>query len=139
MEYGHTANQKIHQMLYGQTRHMLTCKAERRGMQVALQDEAYTSQTCPACGRRHKPKGREYRCPCGFHYHLDAVGAYNIHAKYLGSGPVIGAMPSPIDVRYTPHMRCSSARKDRVRIPRFSRGENVDMVRQNGQTVPMHG
>ena len=108
LDYGPRANQKIHQMLHGQTRHMLTYKAELLGMGIALQDEAYTSQTCPACGRRHKPRGREYRCPCGFHYHRDGVGAYNIRAKYLGSGPVVGAMASPIGVRHTPHMRCSS-------------------------------
>ena len=119
LDYGHMSNQKIHQMLHGQTRHMLTYKAERLGMEIALQDEAYTSQTCPACGRRHKPRGREYRCACGFHYHRDGVGAYNIRAKYLGSDPVVGAMASPIGVRYSPHMRCSSAREDRERIPRL--------------------
>jgi putative transposase len=119
LNYGHTANQKIHQMLHGQTRHMLTYKAERLGMRVILQNEAYTSQTCPACGRRHKPSGREYRCSCGFQYHRDGVGAYNIRAKYMGSGPVVGAMASPTGMRFTPHMRCSSARLDRKRIPRL--------------------
>lgn len=37
------------------------------------------------------------------------VGAWNIRQKYLGSGPVVGAMASPSGVRYRPHMRCSSA------------------------------
>ncbi len=112
LDYGPKANQKIHQMPHGQLRHMLTYKAERRGMRVTLQDEAYTSQTCPAGGRRHKPRGREDRCPCGFHYHRNGVGAYNIGARYLGSGPVVGVMASPLGVRYTPHMRFSSARED---------------------------
>ncbi|MHB9144971.1 MAG: transposase [Symbiobacteriia bacterium] len=59
--------------LHGATRHMLTYKAARLGMATDLQDEAYTSQTCPACGHRHKPSGREYRCACGFRYHRDGV------------------------------------------------------------------
>lgn len=109
LDYGRKANQKLHQMLHGATRHLLTYKAARLGMATDLQDEAYTSQTCPACRRRHKPSGREYRCACGFRYHRDGVGSWNIRQKYLGSGPVVGAMVSPSGVRYHPHMRCSSA------------------------------
>ena len=119
LDYGRRANQKIHQMPHGQTRHLLTYKAERLGMRVALQDEAYTSQGCPACSRRHEPNGREYRCVCGFHYHRDGVGSFNVRAMYLGSGPVVGVMASPIGVRYTPHMRCSSTLASRERIPRL--------------------
>src|SRR5499427_9569329 len=32
------------------------CKAAAAGIAVQLIDEAYTSQTCPRCMRRHKPK-----------------------------------------------------------------------------------
>ncbi len=110
LDLGATGNQKVHQMLHGATRHMLTYKAARVGMAVDLQDEAYTSQTCPACGHRRKPSGRDYRCACGFRYHRDGVGAWNIRQKYLGSGPVVGAMAAPSGVWYHPHMRCSSAR-----------------------------
>ncbi|NJL61268.1 MAG: IS200/IS605 family element transposase accessory protein TnpB [Methylacidiphilales bacterium] len=78
VDYGKKANQKIHQMLHGQTRQMLTYKAEKAGMKVALQDERYTSQTCPQCGKRHKPKNRVYKCSCGFKFHRDGVGAINI-------------------------------------------------------------
>lgn len=109
LDYGRKANQKLHQMLHGATRHMMSYKAHRLGMETDLQDEAYTSQTCPACGRRHKPSGRDYSCTCGFRYHRDGVGAWNIRQKYLGSGPVVGATASPTGVRYHPHMRCSSA------------------------------
>ena len=106
---GHVGNQRIHQMPSGQVRHMLTYKAEGRGMQVVLVPEAYTSQTCPCCGKRYKPRGRVYRCSrCGFAFHRDGVGAINIRQKYTASGPVVGAMASPIGVRYQPHLRCSS-------------------------------
>ncbi|KKN16006.1 hypothetical protein LCGC14_0980310 [marine sediment metagenome] len=110
LDYGKKANQKIHQMVSGKTRFLLTYKAELRGMEVALQDEAYTTQTCPACGHRKKPKGREYSCCCGFSYHRDGVGSLNIRNKYLGCGPVVGVMAPPTGLRYHPHVRV--ARKE---------------------------
>lgn len=103
LDYGKKANQKIHQMISGKTRFMLTYKCERRGMSVALQDEAYTTQTCPACGNRKKLKGREYVCVCGFRYHRDGVGSFNIRAKYLNSGSVVGFMAQPTGIRFNPH------------------------------------
>src|SRR5262245_47942280 len=108
LSYGPRANEKLHQMLHGATRRLLTYKAERRGMIVVLQDEAYTSQTCPACGKRRKSRGREYVCACGFRFHRDGVGSWNIRQAYLGSGPVVGVMASPVGLRYSPHARCSS-------------------------------
>jgi putative transposase len=114
LDYGAKANQKIHQWHLGKTRWLVSYKAERLGMEVVLQDEAYTSQTCPACGKRHKPKDRNYRCSCGFQYHRDGIGAYNIRAKYLGeleTPHVVGAMMSPTGVRVL--QRCSHlARKN---------------------------
>jgi putative transposase len=118
VDYGPAANQRIHQMVTGQVRGMVTYKAKRLGMRVALQDEAYTSQECPRCGQRHKPRGRGYRCPaCGFHFHRDGVGAINIRRKYLGLGPVVGAMASPTGVRWHPHQHVRVARAERERIP----------------------
>jgi putative transposase len=109
IDYGHKANEKLHQMPSGLIRHMLTYKAQRRGMQVVLQNERYTSRTCPSCQRRHKPRGRRFRCPwCGFVAHRDVVGAWNIRKEYLGASPVVGAMASPSGVRYQAHMRCST-------------------------------
>ncbi len=83
-------------------RWMISYKAEQLGMEIVLQDEAYTSQTCPKCGSLHKPNGRQYRCQCGFEYHRDGAGAYNIRAKYLGNlgSAVVGPMACPIGVRY---------------------------------------
>lgn len=102
LDYGARANQNMHQWLHGQVRWMISYKAEQNGMDIVLQDEAYTSQTCPACGNLHKLGGRQYRCKCGFEYHRDGVGAYNIRAKYLGNlgSPVVGPMACPIGVRY---------------------------------------
>lgn len=105
LDYGKKANQKLHQMISGKTRWMLSYKAERFGMSIDLQEESYTSQECPACGRRHKPSGREYICRCGFRYHRDGVGGFNIRKKYLGSGPVVGVMAPPTGIRFVPNAR----------------------------------
>jgi putative transposase len=50
LDVGSTNNQKLHQWSHGHARHLLTYKAERLGMAVILQEEKYTSRTCPACG-----------------------------------------------------------------------------------------
>jgi putative transposase len=61
----------------GQFKQYLGYKLKRIGCAIETQDEAYTTQTCPVCGRRHKPAGRLYRCPCGFQGVRDEVGAVN--------------------------------------------------------------
>jgi putative transposase len=100
-DVGHANNQKIHQWSHGSVRFKLTYKAERIGMQVALQDEHYTSRTCPHCGYvRSRVKGRVFRCPkCEWTYHRDGVGSINIRQKYLGHGSVVGVMAPPISIR----------------------------------------
>jgi len=105
LDYGRKANQKLHQMVSGRMRWFISYKAQRLRMVVELQNEAYTSQECPVCGRRHKPSGRRYVCACGFRYHRDGVGGFNIRKKYLGSGPVVGDMAPPTGMRYAPHAR----------------------------------
>jgi putative transposase len=116
-DVGHTNNQKIHQWSHGSVRFKLTYKAERLGMAVALQDEHYTSRTCPCCGYvRSKIKGRLFRCPkCGWTYHRDGVGSINIRHKYLGQLPVVGVMAPPTGIRFRPH----------TRVARSWRRENV--------------
>lgn len=110
IDYGAKVNQKLHQWVAGQTRQILSYKAQRLGIDTPLQDERYTSQECPACDKRHKPRGRNYKCSCGFKFHRDGVGSINIRKKYLGiDSPVVGVMASPIGVRYRPHLQCSSA------------------------------
>ena len=54
-------------------------KAGLVGIEVQLVDPKYTSQSCPACGKRHKAKDRKYTCrDCGYTSHRDLVGARNI-------------------------------------------------------------
>jgi putative transposase len=76
---GKKTNQKISNWGHGKLRAYITYKAEAEGIQVELVNERYTSQTCPQCGCRHKPRGRRYVCgQCGFSGHRDGVGAVNI-------------------------------------------------------------
>lgn len=63
----------------------LRYKGKEKGVKIALVNEAYTSQTCPKCGHRHKPSGRIYQCKnpeCDFVGIRDIVGGANIKNKY---------------------------------------------------------
>lgn len=109
-DQGAERNQQLHQAVYGKMRWNLQYKAARYGMNTSLQEESYTSQTCPVCGNRYHPKGRKYLCSkCGFTYDRDGVGAINILAKYRGTFgvPVVGGMAPPVvGVKFTPHLQC---------------------------------
>ena len=81
---GHVQNQRMSTWAHGRIRSYITYKAGYTGMKVVLVDEAYTTQSCPTCGQRTKPKGRVYTClACGFRGHRDAVGAANILSRQL--------------------------------------------------------
>ncbi|MCA6213447.1 IS200/IS605 family element transposase accessory protein TnpB [Thermococcus bergensis] len=61
--------------------------AEEYGIEVELVDEAFTSQTCPVCGKPHKGarfvRGL-YKCPAeGLVFNADLVGAFNILKKVV--------------------------------------------------------
>ena len=66
---------------------------ENTGLKGEHLNEAGSTKTCPACGARNRPTGRDYRCKaCGFACHRDAVGAINIlqkaiHGTYVPIGP----------------------------------------------------
>ncbi len=107
IEYGNKVNQKLHQWAFSQITQMITYKAKALGIKVDIQDEAYTSQTCPFCGQKKKPSKRTYYCSrCGWHGHRDVVGASNILTKYQGwlFNPVVGAVVSPTGIRYDPDL-----------------------------------
>ncbi len=116
LDVGSKNNQKLHQWSHGSSRHQLTYKAERFGMQVVMQEESYTSKTCPACGQRRKSavQGRTFSCSkCGFRYHRDGVGSINIRAKYQGNfgSSVVGDMAPPTGMRFAPHTRVARREK----------------------------
>jgi putative transposase len=113
VDYGKIANQKISNWSHGQVRRYIEYKAAAAGIRTVLENEAYTSQTCPNCQHRMKPRGRVYRCPaCGFVGHRDIVGASNILSRYVYGElgryypsatkyrhPFITGKRSPVDTR----------------------------------------
>ncbi len=106
-KFGKVSNQKVHQWAFARLQSMICYKAELAGLKVKFVSEAYTSQTCPRCGNRKKPTNRNYHCNhCGFQYHRDGVGAINLWNKVSGFllSPVVGAMASPIGVRFNRHL-----------------------------------
>jgi putative transposase len=51
----------------------------KTGLHLDYLNVDYSSQTCPACLTRNRPKGRNYQCQsCRFCCHRDAVGAVNL-------------------------------------------------------------
>lgn len=96
---GKRTNQKVSSWNHGKVRTYTEYKALAEGIAVILQNEAYTSQTCPNCGGRHKPRGRVYRCPtCGFQAHRDVVGQINILSAYKTGAP--GELPVPPIIKH---------------------------------------
>ena len=89
--------QKVVQWNNGQLINMLTYKLAGHGIIVTEISEAYTSQTCPSCSNKYKPKSRNYICKCGFTMHRDLVGAYNILSKHLNDGLI-----KPLDIKVKP-------------------------------------
>jgi putative transposase len=103
VDCGAKQNQRMSRWNHGKVRRYVEYKAEAEGIAVELEDEAYTSQTCPSCSHRHKPKGRRYRCPaCGLQAHRDVVGQVNILSIFKHGEP--GRIPAPAVVKYRiPH------------------------------------
>jgi len=100
------SNQKLHQWVYKKIAEILEYKAESIGIRIDYQEESYTTQTCPDCGKKHKPDDRNFNCQCGFNYHRDSVGAIGILKKYtIGtlegkSDWLEGELTSPYGIRY---------------------------------------
>ncbi len=81
--------QRLVQWDHGKLKDKIESKLKPYGVSVAEISEKYTSQTCPNCGHKHKPSGRNYVCKwCGYKNHRDIVGAINILSSYLNNGKI---------------------------------------------------
>jgi putative transposase len=123
VDCGKVQNQKMSQWTHGKIRQYVEYKAAAEGISVKLEDEAYTTQTCPACGHHHKPRGRIYRCPsCGIQVHRDVVGAVNILSRFKHGEP--GKIPAPPVIKHRiPHnlrvmRRCRDTGQARMPVAR---------------------
>lgn len=82
--------QKLVQWRHGKIVNLIKYKSQKYGIETKEISEAYTSQTCPKCGNKHKPMSRNYVCKeCGFSMHRDLVGACNILSKYINNGKIL--------------------------------------------------
>jgi len=71
-------NRMVSGWSFGQLQTFIAYKAKRAGIAVELVNPAYTSQTCPTCGKRGTRRQDVFRCTtCGV-MHADIVGALNI-------------------------------------------------------------
>lgn len=94
-----TSNQKIAGWNHGKICAFVKYKSEAEGIVNELVNEAYTTQTCPQCGKRYKPKGRVYLCPsCGFSCHRDVLGQTNILSVHKFGEP--GKIPAPSTIKH---------------------------------------
>ena len=76
-------NQKMSQWQFGKIHSYLNYKLGFEGISLEKVNEAYTSQTCPVCGKRRKVSSRNYVCKCGYTEHRDIHGAKNILSKAI--------------------------------------------------------
>jgi putative transposase len=79
-ESGRHHNQRMSLWEYGKDIDYLTHKSKQAHIMSFTGSERGTSSQCPACGQKHKPKGRNWACKaCGFVGHRDVVGSVNMH------------------------------------------------------------
>jgi len=106
------SQQKVSQWPHGLMRRYLGYKAEAAGMTVDdTVDEHWTTKTCPQCGARTKPKGRDYTChACGFRGVRDTVGAANILSRYQ-YGELGRVMPPTQTMYLRPFVRTAGNRR----------------------------
>ncbi|MBN6187143.1 transposase [Aneurinibacillus sp. BA2021] len=92
-------NQRMSQWKFGKLYAYLAYKLEAMGIALSKQDERYTSQTCPVCGRRKKTSGRTYTC--GYEQHRDVHGAANQLALVLYGS----IQPHPFAIQMPTYLR----------------------------------
>jgi putative transposase len=116
---GKKTNQKISLWPHGKLTDYVKYKSARLGIAISLENEAYTTQTCPCCGEKQKPRGRVYKCKkCGFVGHRDVVGACNILSRRL-YGELARVQVSITKYRH-PYITGKRSHPDTVEIARES-------------------
>jgi len=116
---GKKTNQKISLWPHGKLTDYVKYKSAALGIAISLENEAYTTQTCPCCGEKQKPRGRVYKCKkCGFVGHRDVVGASNILSRRL-YGELARVQVSQTKYRH-PYLTGKRSRPDTAEIARAS-------------------
>lgn len=71
-------NRSLHNWSFYRLAKFIEYKAALVGIEIVYVNPAYTSQTCPCCGKHNHANDRNYICSCGYHTHRDRLGAVNI-------------------------------------------------------------
>jgi putative transposase len=99
-------NEKTHQFwAFRSFIDRLATIAEEYGITVEVRSEAYTTQTCPACGEREETErtGDLFRCQCGYEGHAD-LGASRTFLEAQTSEPLeVGSMARPVRLTWDDH------------------------------------
>ncbi len=103
-------NQELGQLELGKLVQYLSYKGKLRGIELKTESERYTSQTCPACGAKHKPSGRRYVCDCGYTGVRDEVGAANLLNRHLNGKIVPNTVIPTGHIRYLRPARLKTKR-----------------------------
>ena len=111
-------NQETGNVPLGQFVAYLDYKLAAIGCELRVGDEAYTSQTCPRCLARTKPKGRIYRCRgCGFSAPRDQVGSWNFLNKSVNGCITPGAMVPNGKLKYLRPVAMRKRRRSNGVVP----------------------
>ena len=101
IDYGDHLNQRLHAWPFAKIADRIEYKARLHGIQVVKISEAYSSQTCHACGKiarsNRKTRG-SYSCSCGWHAHADINSSANLFQSAFNGSPLIrssGDVASP--------------------------------------------
>jgi len=83
-KYNKNANRKIHLIWrFRKLIEKVKNKLSMYGVKVVGVSERFSTQLCPVCGERNKPKDRNYLCKrCGFKFHRDFVGSLGIERNF---------------------------------------------------------
>lgn len=80
----------------------LECVCEEYGIAVKEESEAWTSQTCPACGEQEKTVRHDdsLTCPCGFEGHTDLMASESFLRQQNNA---VGSMARPVYLKWNNH------------------------------------
>lgn len=82
-------NKSILDASFGRKRALIEQKAKTHGREYYEIPAAYTSQTCPVCGKRDKPDSdRIFRCACGWECDRDTNAGINMILQVYDVGAV---------------------------------------------------
>ena len=119
---------------------------EKTGLKGEHLDESGSTKTCPVCGARNRPKGRDYRCKnpdCRFRCHRDAVGSINtlqkaIHGAYVPIGPDVTIRVTYLRAveRWSPDQRKAHRKVQRRKARALSSAQNRALVVETQPSKP---